>query len=117
GLAVTFRVAGDAGCACGSQLAVRDTMEKTPADFLLHTGDMIYDAGVAADFDPKFFAPYQNLLRHVVFWPCLGNHDYQTASGGPSRDAFFTPPPNPAPSANYYSFASRHPPPATPTWR
>jgi hypothetical protein len=83
---------------------VRDRMAATPADFILHTGDMIYDSGAAADFNPKFFTPYANLVRRLVFWPCPGNHDWETASGQPWRDAFYTPANNPAHSENYYSF-------------
>src|SRR5439155_785984 len=69
-----------------------------------HTGDMIYDAGAPQDFDPTFFAPYRDIVRHLVLWPCLGNHDVETASGAPWRDAFYTPANNPAASEDYYSF-------------
>ena len=101
---ISFLVLGDSGCDCSAQLAVRDAMLKTPADFILHTGDMIYDAGAPQDFDPTFFAPYRDIVRHLVLWPCLGNHDVETASGAPWRDAFYTPANNPAASEDYYSF-------------
>ena len=42
---------------------------------------MIYERGAARDFDRKFFAPYQALLRRLVLWPCLGNHDVETEDG------------------------------------
>ncbi len=99
-----FMVLGDSGTGDASQLAVRDRMLGTPADFVLHTGDMVYEDGAAADFDPKFFAPYAELLRRMVIWPCLGNHDQHTAHGQPWRDVFFTPANNPAKSETYYSF-------------
>src|SRR5206468_12763019 len=99
-----FIAVGDSGSATSSQFAVRDRMVATPVDFLLHTGDMIYDTGAAVDFDPKFFAPYRDLIRSLMFWPCLGNHDWETAIGQPWRDAFYTPANNPAGSENYYSF-------------
>jgi len=100
----TFLALGDSGCGCSGQFAVRDRMLATPADFILSTGDMIYKSGAAADFDPKFFRPYQDLIRQLVFWPTLGNHDVTTARGQPWRDAFYTPANNPARSENYYSF-------------
>jgi hypothetical protein len=71
---------------------------------MVHTGDMIYDAGAAADFDPKLFAPYEELLRRLVLWPCLGNHDVRTSRGAPWRAAFWTPANNPADNEGYYSF-------------
>jgi len=100
----TFLVVGDSGTVGAHQSAVRDRMLSTPADLLLHTGDMVYPDGAAEDFDPKFFWPYRDLMRHLVFWPCLGNHDYDTDKGGPWRAAFYTPANNPAGSENYYSF-------------
>src|SRR5262249_26412823 len=34
----------------------------SPADLALHTGDMVYDVGAAAAFDPTFFDPYAALI-------------------------------------------------------
>src|SRR5262245_3705846 len=103
-LPLHFLVLGDSGCACASELAVRDAMQKTPADFILHTGDMVYDTGAAEDFDGAIFAPYRDLMRALPLWPCLGNHDVQTNQGQPWRDAFVTPANNPANNENYYSY-------------
>ncbi len=103
-LPFVFLVVGDSGSGGTGQLDVRDRMLATPADFMLSTGDMIYPAGAATDFDPKFFQPYHDLLRRLVFWPCLGNHDVQTAAGQPWRDVFYTPANNPTHNEDYYSF-------------
>ena len=103
-MSFTFLVIGDSGSDSSAQFTVRDRMLATPADFLVHTGDMVYDTGSAPDFNPKFFAPYKDLIRTMMFWPCLGNHDWLTAQGQPWRDAFWTPANNPAGSENYYSF-------------
>jgi Calcineurin-like phosphoesterase/Iron/zinc purple acid phosphatase-like protein C len=100
----TFLVVGDSGDGGSHQMAVRDRMNATPADFMVHTGDMIYDSGAAGDFDSKFFKPYADLIRRLVFWPCLGNHDVRSSSGQPWRDAFYTPANNAANTENYYSF-------------
>ena len=99
-----FLVIGDSGSGDANQRAVRDRMLALPADLLLHTGDMVYDAGAASDFDPKFFTPYRDLIRRLVFWPCRGNRDVKTDGGQPWRDAFGTPANNPAGSEDYYSF-------------
>src|SRR5438034_5534914 len=100
----TMLVLGDSGVPGPSQTAVRDRMLATPADVIVHTGDMLYPDGAAVDFDPAFFAPYADLIRQLVLWPCLGNHDFAADAGQPWRDAFHTPANNPAGSENYYSF-------------
>ena len=58
------------------------------ADFLLHTGDLIYPNGDAADYQRNFFEPYRKLLHRVVFMPSLGNHDVATKRGQPYLDVF-----------------------------
>lgn len=100
----TFLVLGDSGCGCDGQRAVRDRMLATPADFILHTGDMIYPSGQSEAMDANFFRPYDPLLRRVVMWPSRGNHDVKTAGGEPWRDVFRTPANNAAGSEDYYSF-------------
>lgn len=99
-----FLVVGDSGSASVGQLRVRDRMLATPAAFVLHTGDMIYEDGAARDFDRKHFVPYRSLLRRMVLWPCLGNHDVVRADGAAWRDAFLTPANNAAGDEGYYSF-------------
>jgi len=100
----SFLVFGDSGTGGTKQLLLRDRMLSTPADFIVHTGDMVYDSGAAADFDPEVFEPYAELLRRIVLWPSLGNHDVRTARGAPWRAAFWTPANNPAGNEGYYSF-------------
>jgi hypothetical protein len=102
--AFSFLVVGDSGSGGAGQLRVRDRMLATPASFALHTGDMIYEDGAAKDFDRKYFVPYRTLLRRLVLWPCLGNHDVVTANGAPWRDAFLTPANNADGDEGYYSF-------------
>jgi hypothetical protein len=101
----SFVVIGDHGTNIStSQAAVRDRMLALEPDFIVSVGDMIYDEGAADDFDPKFFTPYAPLLRRVVFWPCLGNHDIRTDGGAPWRAAFYTPADNADDNEGYYSF-------------
>lgn len=100
----TFLVVGDSGSGGAKQYAVRDRMLATPADFIVHTGDMIYEDGAPEDFDRKFFLPYRALLRSVPFWPTLGNHDVHLDAGAAWYDAFRTPANNAAGDEGYYSF-------------
>ena len=103
-VATTLLAFGDSGDLSPEQLAVRDRMVATPADAILHTGDMVYDNGALADFDTKFFTPYSDLVRRMMLWPSLGNHDIRTLNGQPWRDVFYTPANNPNQNEGYYSF-------------
>jgi len=87
---------GDTGEAGPAEVAIRDRMTAVGPDVIVHTGDMAYPTGTEAEYDAVFFAPYEDLIRHLVFWPCLGNHDYAADAGQPWRDVFET--------NDYYSF-------------
>lgn len=100
----TFLVFGDSGRGTAAQFNVRDRMLDSPADFVIHVGDMVYPNGEPENYDPRFFQPYRELMRRMVFWPCLGNHDVATNLGQPWRDAFFTPANNPSGTEHHYSF-------------
>ncbi len=103
-LAFSFLVLGDSGSGSANQAAVRDAMLATPGDTILLTGDMVYPSGAAGDFNPKFFTPYQELLRRLVLWPSLGEADVAADGGASWRAAFSTPANNPAATEHYYSF-------------
>jgi tartrate-resistant acid phosphatase type 5 len=79
---IRFAVIGDSGDASDRQFAVaaamRDVCAREGCDFIVTTGDNIYDSGVQGVDDPqwetKFEAPYRDL--RVPFHPVMGNHDY-----------------------------------------
>jgi len=103
-LPFTFLVMGESGCGgCLPGLALRNAMYATPVDFVLHTGGMI-GGGLGANYDPDFFTPYRTLLRRLVIWPAIDNHDVRADGGAAWRSTFYTPANNPARSENYYSF-------------
>lgn len=86
---VRFIVTGDTGTGGAHQHAVAEVMESVcedpdrGCDFVVITGDNIYETGVNSAWDPqfvtKFEAPYAGL--DVPFYLTIGNHD---SSGGPS---------------------------------
>src|SRR5262249_45092612 len=96
----TFLVVGDTGSGSPMQYAVKDAMLATPADFIIHVGDFVYDFGI----DTEFFVPYRELLPRFPLWPCVGNHDVATGGGKPWSGLFLTPANTPVSSPNYYSF-------------
>jgi len=78
---VSFLVIGDMGTGNDGQYKVARAMEAVIAErgaqFILATGDNIYEEGVGSvddvGFLDKFEYPYENI--HIPFYLCLGNHD------------------------------------------
>lgn len=106
-----FLAWGDSGTGNSSQLAVAARMETVfpEAAFALGLGDLVYPNGEAANYDPRFFTPYQKLFRTTAIWPTMGNHDAATSNGAPYHEAFHLPtdsgaPGSPSGTELYYSF-------------
>ena len=99
-----FLAFGDLGRATPEQLEVAARVDSLDADLAILTGDIIYDAGEAANFTPQYFDVYRPTIARIPFYPSLGNHDVVTANGLPYLDAFHLPSNNPAASERYYSF-------------
>lgn len=120
---MVFFVIGDYGIGNRWQYRIAEAMwnsfrelEKSglPVRFVLTTGDNIYDEGMfgteSGDRDlhwrRKFFQPYEPLIRHIPFYPTLGNHDgNESESRGDLAvylDNFFFPGMK---AARYYSFS------------
>ncbi|MFZ5441900.1 MAG: purple acid phosphatase family protein [Myxococcota bacterium] len=109
GTAAPFRFFawGDSGLGNVAQLSVAERLAAQAGDatFFLILGDIIYYFGQPELYDARYFTPYAPLLRHLVGWPTIGNHDVGLDPlGGPYLDAFHLPTNNPAQSELYYSF-------------
>ncbi|MDO8540025.1 MAG: metallophosphoesterase family protein [Opitutaceae bacterium] len=81
-------VIGDAGTASakgneGLQAKVRDAYYNftgvRPTDVFLQLGDNAYSTGTDAEYQIAVFDMYKDILRKVVTWPTLGNHDAGSA--------------------------------------
>jgi hypothetical protein len=123
--ALRFFVIGDYGNGTPQQKEIARAMlaeyrqvahSTNPPRFVLTTGDNIYadyNLGIHAihsgdddaDWEPKFFTPYAEILREIPFYPSPGNHD---GNGNENRgdlrvylDNFFYPRNQPA---RWYSF-------------
>jgi 3',5'-cyclic AMP phosphodiesterase CpdA len=104
----TFLVFGDSGNGSRAQYQLAETMLRSEpaADFLLHTGDVVYSDGARHRYEEHFFAPYRRLIARIPFWPCLGNHDIaEDGTALPYREVFVVPengPPGLTPEHNYW---------------
>lgn len=107
-----FAVWGDSGTGSDGQHALAGQIERGRPDFLLHTGDLIYNRGEAERYDRYFFSVYKGLLARAPFYGSLGNHDVLTEGGRPLLDNFVLPPNGPAgltPERNYsFDFGDAH---------
>lgn len=122
---MTFFVIGDYGNGTAAQMHIAQAMwdeyrqlaaRGEAVRFVLTLGDNIYaDVNLGlravhsgdddADWEPKFFHPYEALLKEIPFYPVLGNHD---GNGSENRgdlstylDNFFFPGNRPA---RWYAF-------------
>ncbi|MBI3980111.1 MAG: metallophosphoesterase [Chloroflexi bacterium] len=84
----TFAVIGDAGVGSEAQWAIAEVLDQLDPDLVLITGDVVYPSGALADYLPKFFLPYERLIRRRPIYPALGNHDYLTDRARPYLDVF-----------------------------
>lgn len=107
----TFLAWGDSGTGDTLQTAVATQMDSLwpRPEFALGIGDLVYPAGEAANYNSRYFTPYRSLIRNMVIWPAMGNHDAATATGQPYLDAFYCPTDtgsstNPSNTELYYSF-------------
>ncbi len=96
GKAFRFLAFGDSGDGEGPQWLIARALARFQPDLIIHTGDLIYPDGAVDDYPANFFRPYAELLRHVPFYPCLGNHDARTERGRPMLDTFALPRNGPA---------------------
>ncbi|MEI9811203.1 MAG: metallophosphoesterase [Acidobacteriota bacterium] len=102
----TFVAFGDSGTGSPAQASLAARMLTSGAQFVLHTGDLVYPAGTYERYQSLYFAYYQDLMRTAPFFPCPGNHDYWETSSLPYR-ALHSLPSETIPARDqgrYYSF-------------
>lgn len=86
-----FVVFGDSGAGSPAQSSLASLMERLDFSFGLITGDVIYEGGDEAEFDPHYFIPYKNLIHRLPIFPVVGNHDLLADNGVTFQSHFFHP--------------------------
>lgn len=99
-----FAVLGDSGSGNANQWAVAKALKAWRPDFVLHTGDVIYERGEAENYKGRFFTPYRSLIGSLVFYPTIGNHDDLTDHAGPYQRFFEVPRSGQGDTERWYSF-------------
>ncbi|MBM4465902.1 MAG: hypothetical protein FJ014_10175 [Chloroflexi bacterium] len=95
----SFAVYGDNRTNHAAHQSVVDRALTLAPDFVLDTGDLVEDGTVAGQWD-TFFDIERELLRTAPFFPCLGNHERNSAH---YFDLFHLPN-----NERYYSFDYGH---------
>lgn len=101
-----FLVFGDSGMDTLGQVELAKRMLGENPALVLHTGDIAYPSGTFEQFERNYFDYYQEVMQRAPFFPCLGNHDYETRRAAPYRAFHVLPDEGISPSerGRYYSF-------------
>ncbi len=86
-----FVVFGDSGEGTTSQKQIAQQINNNWPNFLLHTGDLVYERGEESLYDARFFRIYAPTIARVPFYGTIGNHDARTQNGQPFLDNFILP--------------------------
>jgi hypothetical protein len=71
---ISFIVYGDNRSDAASHVSVVQRMQQTPGEFLVNTGDMVYDGSNVEDWN-LFFGIEREALRSRCLFPAIGNHE------------------------------------------
>lgn len=86
------------------QARVARVLAASPAELVLHTGDVVYPDGALDDYPEAFFRPFAAVGASRPIVPALGNHDAKTGGGRPFADVFLTAGEGPVPDGRARSF-------------
>ncbi len=92
----TFAVFGDLGFGSPGQKQLACTLYHKNVDFVLMPGDIVYRRGLLSEYLKNFFPVYNcdiidpsmgaPLMRSIMFFPALGNHDMALTGGITTTD-------------------------------
>jgi len=99
---VRFAVVGDYGIAGPEEASVAALIQSWHPDFVITTGDNNYPDGGADTIDANIGQYYHSYIAPYLggygvgapsnaFWPCMGNHEWETPNAQPYLDYFTLP--------------------------
>jgi hypothetical protein len=111
---VRFAVIGDYGTGespCAAQVAqlVAQWEKQSPLDLIMSLGDNNYEHGAASTLRKNVLRYYGDYIKRKVFFPSLGNHDWETVR--PAKHYKYG---RPYPYLNQFSYLAKHSPKSTP---
>lgn len=86
-----FAIIGDTGSGNANQAAVAKQLTAYRPDFVLHTGDVVYDSGEERLYRQRYFKPFEPVIARAPLYPVLGNHDVKSEKGEAYLRAFDLP--------------------------
>lgn len=98
-----FAIVGDTGSGNANQKAVAKQLAAYRPEFVLHTGDVVYDDGEERLYPARYFKPFEPIGANAPVYPSLGNHDVKAEKGAAYLRAFDLPAQESG-TERYYSF-------------
>ncbi len=100
---VTFHVLGDSGWGTLPQYQIAEQMARSPADLLMHVGDIVYYSITHYNADLRCFSVYQDQMKTMPWFVALGNHDMYVDKQA-AMESFYLPTNSVTGTEHYYSF-------------
>jgi hypothetical protein len=101
--AVTFTIIGDSGASTVPQFQIAEQLRKSPADFLMHVGDITYFGFSHHNADLRCFSVYAEQMARIPWFVALGNHDMYVDTKA-ALESFYLPTNTATGAEHYYSF-------------
>src|SRR5207302_771805 len=87
GQPVRFALFGDCSHSRPVQREIALQVARSEPDFVLLTGDIVYDYGRISEYREKFFPVYSQMMRSIPFIAAPGNHDMVLPNFGKFADS------------------------------
>ena len=98
-----FAVISDNHSGRESTAELAERLQEAELALLIVAGDLVFAHGGPGELD-KFFNYFEEIIKNIPVFPCLGNHDWYEDNAEWYLKEFYLPHNNPEDSELYYSF-------------